>query len=125
MFFRFLRKVQKNLTVVKSYVTFLRLFVDGQPAPGALDVIIDVKLKPGAKKSRVEAFDDGTLKVSVKQPPVEGKANRALIDLLADFFNVAKGCIEIKKGARSRIKRVEIGCLDDEKIMHVLRRLEE
>ncbi len=48
------------------------------------------------------------LKVSLAAPPIEGKANKALIKFLADCFQVSANQVSIKRGAHSRYKLVEI-----------------
>ncbi len=69
---------------------------------------IFVKVKPGAKKEEVEKIDDANFKVSVKEPPKEGKANHAVISALADYFGVARSNIQIVSGLSSKIKTIEI-----------------
>ncbi len=68
---------------------------------------IDVKVVPNAKKEIVKK--EGEIwKVYLRVPPIEGKANKALIGLLADHFNVRKSQIEITKGLQSRNKTITI-----------------
>lgn len=67
-----------------------------------------VKVKPNAKKQAIEESADGSLTVYLKSPPVDGKANKELIELLADQFKVPKLQIRIKSGLSSRTKWVEI-----------------
>lgn len=67
-----------------------------------------VKVKPNAKKQAIEESTDGSLTVHLKSPPVDGKANKELIELLADQFDVPKSKIRIKSGLSSRTKWVEI-----------------
>lgn len=67
-----------------------------------------VKVKPNAKKQIIEESADGSLTVHLKSPPVDGKANKELIELLADQFDVPKSQIRIKAGLSSRTKWVEI-----------------
>jgi uncharacterized protein (TIGR00251 family) len=55
--------------------------------------------------------EDGSLTVQLKSPPVDGKANQELVELLAKELAVPKSCIRIKSGASSRNKRVEVGDL--------------
>ncbi len=86
-------------------------------------MVIHVKLKPNAKKSSIEGFKDGYLHVCIKEEPKEGKANRALIGFLADWLGVAKGCIKLKKGAKSRFKTLIIDCVDEGKIKKKLEAL--
>jgi len=71
-------------------------------------VIIEVKTKPNAKQSRLEALDDGTWVAHVQAPPVDGKANAKLIGLVAEHFGVSKSAVTILTGATSRRKRIEV-----------------
>jgi uncharacterized protein (TIGR00251 family) len=68
---------------------------------------IDVKVIPNARKERI-VDEDGLLKVYVTAPALDGKANKALIDLLAEHFDVKKRDVRIVKGEKSREKVVEI-----------------
>ncbi len=68
---------------------------------------INVKVIPGSKKNYLQE-EGGSIKVHLTAPPVEGKANAALIELLSEHFNVAKSKIEIIKGLKSRIKTINI-----------------
>lgn len=68
---------------------------------------INVKVIPNAKKSRI-INEEGGLKVYITAPAVDGKANKALIELLAEHFVVRKSDAKIIKGERSRDKIVEI-----------------
>ena len=51
---------------------------------------------------------DGSIKVYLKSPPVEGRANEALREAMAEEFNVNKSRVRIIRGLRSRNKMVEI-----------------
>ncbi|MCA9400331.1 MAG: DUF167 domain-containing protein [Candidatus Omnitrophica bacterium] len=68
---------------------------------------ITVKVIPNAKKERVQEEGVDTLKVWLTSPAVEGKANKALIQLLAKKYNIPKTCICIKTGQTSRTKKVQ------------------
>jgi len=69
---------------------------------------IEVKLKPNARIDSVELISGGKYSVAVKKPAQEGKANKALIDLLSEYFDVPKSRIEIIKGHKSKNKVIEI-----------------
>lgn len=73
---------------------------------------IDIKVIPGAKKNAVkqerDMWEGDTWKVYVNAPAVDGKANKALIALLAEYFQVRKSRIEITKGLKSRHKTINI-----------------
>ena len=68
---------------------------------------IKVKVIPRARKERIENTD-GTIKVYISKPPVEGKANKRLIQMLANYLNVKRGSIAITQGLKSRNKIIEI-----------------
>jgi uncharacterized protein (TIGR00251 family) len=68
---------------------------------------IVVTVKPGSSKEKVEKKEDGYL-VHVKEPPVEGKANRAVIKLLAKFLGISSEGIKILSGKKSKRKLIEI-----------------
>ncbi len=67
-----------------------------------------VKVKPNSKQQKIVEELDGSLKIHLKSPPVDGKANQELIKLLAKKFDVPKSYINIKSGALSRQKLIEI-----------------
>jgi len=71
-------------------------------------VTLAVRAQPGAKKTAiVGVYGEGgaaQLKIAVQAPPVEGKANLALIGFLAEMFGVAKNKVELVGGELSRSK---------------------
>jgi uncharacterized protein len=68
---------------------------------------IFVKVIPNAKEEKVEVIGDGEYLVRVKAPPVDGKANARVIDVLSEYFHVAKRNVLIKN-EKSRKKIIEI-----------------
>ena len=69
---------------------------------------IFVKVKPNAKKELVEKIDETNFNVFLTAPPTEGKANKALIEALAEYFGVAKQRVKIVIGERAKQKIVSI-----------------
>ena len=69
--------------------------------------VIEIKVIPGARKAMIKE-ESGYWKVYLTAPPVEGKANKALIETLSDHLRVAKRHIEITKGLQSRRKTITI-----------------
>ena len=65
-------------------------------------------MQPGAKKSEFAGEHGGRIKLRLAAPAVDGKANEALIEFLADHFGVPKRNVRIASGLRSRQKRVVI-----------------
>lgn len=70
--------------------------------------ILQVKAKPNSRVSALTRQDDGTWLAQLKSPPVDGKANAELIELVARSFGCAKSTISIKTGAGSKLKRVVV-----------------
>ena len=69
-----------------------------------------VTVKPQARREEVRKLADGEYSVSVRAPAREGKANEAVIELLAEHFSVPKSSIRIVRGETARRKLVEIEC---------------
>lgn len=71
--------------------------------------IIQVKVKPNARESRLEPpEDDGPWLARLKSPPVDGKANKELIALVAKRFCCTRAAVTITAGHKGRLKRVRI-----------------
>ncbi len=71
--------------------------------------IVVVTVKPGSRKGPlVEAADDGSLNVYVRERAVEGKATEAVTKVLANHLGVPKSRLELVAGATSRVKRFRI-----------------
>ena len=78
-------------------------------------MLIAVKVKPNSKVEKVEEpktklWEDRNdfYIVHVKEPPIEGRANDAVLKLLAEHFGVARSNISLKRGTTSKIKYFEI-----------------
>jgi uncharacterized protein len=70
---------------------------------------LTVRLQPRASRDEVLGWNEaGALRVRVKAPPVDGEANKAMIQLLAKQLGVPKGQITLVSGATARNKIVEI-----------------
>ena len=68
---------------------------------------IQVKVKPNSRTEEVSRDGDSFI-IKVKEPPREGKANRAVIKLLAEHFGVPKSRVRILSGFRSKNKVIEV-----------------
>lgn len=67
-------------------------------------VLLHVRVQPKARANAVKGWHGAALRVSVTAAPENGKANRAVIDLLAETFDVAPSSINLVRGAASRDK---------------------
>jgi uncharacterized protein (TIGR00251 family) len=70
--------------------------------------IIQVKVKPNARVSTIEEVANGPWLAQLKSPPVDGKANRELVALIARHLACPTSAVSIKSGASGRIKLVKI-----------------
>lgn len=71
---------------------------------------IKIKVVPRAKKSEIIKLDKDYLKVKVLSPAIKNKANKEMIELLADYYSVNKSAVKIIRGEHSREKLVEVLC---------------
>ena len=67
---------------------------------------INVKAKTNSNENKVEKIDDLNFVVSVKDPPVQGRANRAIVKTLSEYFHTSN--VRIVSGHTSRNKVIEI-----------------
>ena len=67
-----------------------------------------IRVKPRAKTAGVEKLEGENYIVSVTEPPIEGRANKEVIEILADYFKVSKSKVSIIKGETGRIKMIDI-----------------
>lgn len=94
--------------------------VDEQIPRGIPKTVIHVKVIPRSSRNQVFGFEEGTVKVKLTAPPVEGRANKALKELLAKRLGVAKKDVDIISGERSRKKTVRIHGLCPEEVDAIL-----
>jgi uncharacterized protein len=73
--------------------------------PHSDGVILPVRAQPGSRRNELRGEQDGALKVCVTQSPEKGKANKALIELLAKRLDLKKSQIELISGETSHQKR--------------------
>ncbi|MFQ5465028.1 MAG: DUF167 domain-containing protein [Thermodesulfobacteriota bacterium] len=83
-------------------------------------VYLRVRVKPRGKRAAIEGVHGASLKVTITAPPVEGEANRCLVDFLARLLGVRKSRISIDSGLKSREKRVRIEGMRAEEVARAL-----
>lgn len=69
---------------------------------------ITVQVKPNSKKESVEQTPDGIYLVRVNVPPIEGKANERVIELLSEHLNIPKSKIVISSGLKGKKKIITL-----------------
>lgn len=80
-------------------------------------VILQVKVQPGARSTRIVGTHDGALKVAVSEPPERGKATAAVQHLLADVLDLPKSNVALLTGPTNRLKQFMILGLSQSEIL--------
>jgi uncharacterized protein (TIGR00251 family) len=83
-------------------------------------VIFLVRVQPRASKDEIAGVIDGALKVRLRAPALEGRANEALCEYLARVLKTSKAAVRILSGERSRSKRVEIYGATQQEVLSLL-----
>ncbi|PYM37592.1 MAG: DUF167 domain-containing protein [Candidatus Rokuibacteriota bacterium] len=78
--------------------------------------MLSVRVQPRASSDAILGWRDGSLRVRVTAPPVEGEANLAVARLLARALRVAPSAVAVIHGARARDKRVRVAGLDEAEV---------
>jgi hypothetical protein len=71
-------------------------------------ITLTLHIQPGAKRSEVAGLHGDALKIRLAAPPIEGRANEALLRFVADSFDVPLRQVELLRGAQSRHKMVMV-----------------
>jgi len=86
--------------------------VEDPDHPGEGELILRVQVQPGAGRSAVVGRHGDAVKLKVAAPPEGGRANEAVVALVATTFGVGRDRVQLTAGASSRSKRLRIGPLD-------------
>lgn len=68
---------------------------------------IKVHVKPRSKREKVEKISENEFRVWVKELPIDGRANEAVIEALSRFFNIPKSRFSLVRGSKGKIKFFE------------------
>ncbi len=83
-------------------------------------VRLTVHVQPGASRSEIAGMHGDAIKVRLAAPPVEGRANEALLRFLADRFGVAQRAVTMVRGTVSRAKTIDVEGVDPERAARLL-----
>ena len=84
------------------------------------NILLKLRIHPGAKRSAVNGKFADSVKIDLQAPPVDGKANAALIKFLSGLLGIPKAAVELKSGECSRDKVVKISGKTPEEIIKLL-----
>jgi uncharacterized protein (TIGR00251 family) len=90
--------------------------------PHAEGVILPLRAQPGAKRNEIRGEQDGMLKVSVTQIAEKGKANKALLEVLAKGLGLRKAQVALLSGETSSHKRILVRGVTREQLAELIRK---
>ena len=85
-------------------------------------IIFPVRVQPRASKDEIAGVMDGALKVRLRAPALEDRANEALCEYLAEVLKTPKAAVRILSGHHSRSKRVEVRGVTEQQVLALLSR---
>jgi len=71
-------------------------------------LIVDVRVQPRASRSELAGLHGERLRIRLQAPPVDGKANAALVEFVADLFGIPRARVTIEHGLSGRDKRLRL-----------------
>ena len=83
-------------------------------------LLLDLHIQPGAKKSQVVGLYGERLKLAVAAPPVDGKANKAVVQFIVRCLGIRIRDAMVVSGMTSRRKTVEVGGVDEKRVRRML-----
>ncbi len=85
-------------------------------------MILTVRVQPRASKDEIAGVMEGALKVRLRAPALEDRANEALCEYLADLLKTPKAAVRILSGHHSRSKRVEVRGVTEQQVLALVTR---
>ena len=81
---------------------------------------LSVRIQPRSSKNGATRMEDGSLKIRLTAPPVDGAANEALVKFLSDTLSISKSSVEIVSGHTGRQKIVRISGMSEDDVIRLL-----
>lgn len=81
---------------------------------------LSVRIQPRSSKNGVTRMEDGSLKIRLTAPPVDGAANEALVTFLSDTLSISKSQVEIVSGLTGRQKVVRVSGISEADVTRLL-----
>lgn len=85
-----------------------------------ISATLSVRIQPRASKNGISRMEDGSLKIRLTAPPVDGAANEALVAFLSDTLSVSKSQVEIVSGHTGRQKVIRITGISEADVIRLL-----
>jgi uncharacterized protein (TIGR00251 family) len=94
-------------------MAFLQVLPDG-------DLLLSLYVQPRSSRNELAGLHGESLKLRLTTPPVDGKANKAVITFLAKLLKIPKSALIIRSGLQSRSKKIVVSGLDEDTLRRVL-----
>ncbi len=88
-----------------------------------MPILITLKITPNASKNQLVGWRENLLCLRIRGVPEKGHVNEELIDFLAELLDIAKSQIEIISGHTSRLKRIKIDGISEEKFDSITQKI--
>ena len=83
-------------------------------------ILVHIHVQPRAAKNAFAGIHDGAVKLRITAPPVDGKANALIIEILAKMFHVSKSAVTLASGQQSRRKRFRVAGIEYDAALKIL-----
>ena len=97
----------------------------GKTGAGRGGSLVGIRLNPAASREKILSAGGEEIRLAVTAAPVDGKANEAMLRLLAKALDVPRSSIIVRRGASSRNKLVEIAGMTKEEVINKLKETAE
>lgn len=84
-------------------------------------VRLQVKVKPGSGKDEISVDAENNISIKIKAKPIDGEANDYLVRYLSKELDISRSCVQIEKGATSRLKRILLD-MEETRLNELLKR---
>lgn len=91
-----------------------------RPGSAPASITFEVLVQPRASRTQFGPRHDGRIKIAVTAPPVDGEANAAVIEVVAEALGIARRAVEIIGGASSRRKRVRVTGVTEAELLELV-----
>lgn len=82
-------------------------------------VVVNVAARPRSSRAGIDSVAGGALKVRIRSAPVDGKANRELVETLSDAFDIPKKDVVFVQGETSKTKRILLKGVAESRLLEV------
>ncbi|MHC1746367.1 MAG: DUF167 domain-containing protein [Negativicutes bacterium] len=84
-------------------------------------ITVNIRVQPRSSRNKITGVSDGSLKISLTSPPVDGEANQACIAFFSDILAIAKSRIAIAHGFKGRNKTITVSGMNKEDFLTLIR----